>query len=117
MDFITVTIAVMTLSFLACIAVENVLRIVAKRTDFRFLLVGVVGVPVCGTIVSLALAAYPDVFVPKVCVAFGFEAIAILLAASFLSYYLCALVSGFLRIHEERLKSGKKKKVAVRKKR
>jgi len=40
MDFITVTIAVMMLSFLACIALENVLKIVAKRTDFRFLLVG-----------------------------------------------------------------------------
>jgi len=117
MDFITVTIAVMMLSFLACIAVENVLKIIAKRTDFRFLLAGVLGVPVCGTIVTLAVSAYPEVFAPQVCIAFGIEALAVLLAAAFLSYYLCALVTGFLEIHEERLKSGKKEKVAVRKKR
>ena len=57
MDFITVTIAVMALSFFACIALENALKIVAKRTDFRFLLVGVLGVPVCGSIVTIAVSA------------------------------------------------------------
>ncbi len=107
MDFVTATIAVMALSFFVCIAVENVLKVVAKRTDFRFLLVGILGAPVCGTIVSLAVSAYPQVFAPNVCVTFGIEALVILLAAAFLSYYLCALVTGFMRIHEERLKSGK----------
>lgn len=117
MDLATVVFFVIALSFIACIAVENVLRIVAKRTDFRFLLVGVLGAPVSGTIVSLAVSAHPEVFAPNVCMAFGIEALAILLAAAFLSYYLCALVCGFLRIHEERLESGKKEKVAARKKR
>ena len=117
MDLLAVTLAVVATSVLACIAVENALSIVAKRTDFRFLLTGVLGIPVCGTIVTIAVILYPDAFSSNSCFVLGIEALTILLAASFLSYYLCALVSGFLRMHAERLKSGKKDKVEKRKKR
>ncbi|MFH1127455.1 MAG: hypothetical protein V1718_05090 [archaeon] len=107
--FVAVAMAVV-LAFLACIAVMMVLARFVNKGAFLFLLVAVLGVPVSGTLLSFVVFVFPDVIGTAGCFLYDIGLGVPILLIIFMSYYMCALVLGFLRFREDKLKGIRKRK-------